>query len=308
MESILAVARTRVAVFPGAMTLQERTGIGWDDLRVVLALARAGSFAGAARELGWAHSSVLRRLAAIEMQGAVRLFDRVDGRLVPTEAGRGAATAAERMEIEAASALRLVAGADAKLSGRLRVTASETMSFRILPGLVARFLATHPGIEIELLVDNRALDLARREADVALRAARPEAPALFGRKLADIDWALYGAPNAPDRLIGWTEAAGPLAPRRWNDRHPGARPFRADSLLSQFQAAREGIGSALLPCYLAEGEPGLQRLGSVVSEVRTELWVVTHEDLARTARIRAFMEHAAQELGEVMAAVSARLA
>ena len=103
------------------------------------------------------------------------------------------AAAAERMEDEALAIDRDIAGRDHRLSGRLRVTSSETLAYRKLTSHLATFRRTHPGIIVELVVDNRILNLSRREADVALRPMRPKEADLWGRKLADVAWTIYGA-------------------------------------------------------------------------------------------------------------------
>jgi DNA-binding transcriptional LysR family regulator len=281
--------------------------LDWNDLRYVLAVARAGGLARAAEALGVNHSTMFRRLNALEGQLGVKLFERLAGRYLPTEAGERLIGAAERIEAEALAADREISGRDARLAGRLRVTASETLAYRLLTKEIARFRAAQPGIEIELLIDNRALDLSRREADVALRATRPAEGDLFGRKLADMAWAVYGSPaylkvhGAPNdaaalaghALIGWgLTAAPPVAAADWLGRHlpESAVVFRSSSLINQLVAARAGIGLALLPCYLADPEPEIVRVLPPIPELVLELWMITHNGLKNTARVRAFME------------------
>ncbi|HEX9449282.1 MAG TPA: LysR family transcriptional regulator, partial [Dongiaceae bacterium] len=167
----------------------------WNDLRLVLAISRAGSLTGAAPALGVNHSTAFRRLNNLEEQLGVRLFERLPGGLYQaTAAGDRMAETAERVESEAAGLDRDIAGRDHRLTGQLRVTSSETLAHRLLTCQLARFRAAHPGIVVELTIDNRILSLSRREADIALRPARPKEGDLFGRKLADIGWTLYGAP------------------------------------------------------------------------------------------------------------------
>ena len=145
----------------------------WDDFRYVLAIAREGGLAGAARVLAVNHSTVFRRLGALEAELGVALFERLPGGYRPTEPGERLVRAAERVEAEALAAERELTGRDARLTGRLRVTCSETLAYRLLTAELARFAELHPGIVVELAIDNRQLDLSRREADVALRATRP---------------------------------------------------------------------------------------------------------------------------------------
>ena len=159
--------------------------LDWNDLRYALAIARDGGLARAAETLAVNHSTVFRRLNAIEAKLGVKLFERLQGAYQPTDAGLRVLAAAERMEAEALSLDRELTGGDARLSGELRVTSSETLAFSALTLEIARFRSHHPGIRVELIVDNRQVDLSRREADVALRATRPRQGGLFGRRLEE---------------------------------------------------------------------------------------------------------------------------
>jgi DNA-binding transcriptional LysR family regulator len=231
----------------------------------------------------------------------VRLFERLPAGIYQmTAEGERVASTAERVETEADALSREVGGRDQRLTGTLRVTSSETLAYSVLTQQLARFRAVHPGIVVELVVDNRVLSLSRREADVALRVARPKEPDLFGRKLADIAWSIYGAPALGPiadlggrNFIGWgTEVTG-IAAADWLDEmiEPRHIVYRASSLINQFTAAKSGIGYAVLPCYLGDSEPGLVRAtGAPVVELTRELWIVTHADLRKTARVRAFFD------------------
>ncbi|WP_198368637.1 LysR family transcriptional regulator [Roseomonas rosulenta] len=280
----------------------------WNDHRLVLAVTRAGSLTAAAKTLGVDHSTVFRRLAALEARLGLPLFERVaGGAYTPTEAGAHAAAAAERMEDAALGLARDLAGQDRRLAGRLRITCSETLAFRLLTPWVGRFRAEHPGIAVEIVVDSRVLNLSRREADVALRVARPREGDLWGRKLADVAWTAYGAAShfaaapplagprdlAAHPLIGWEEATTGVNAARWlaEIAPPEAVVYRTGSLVNQMVAARAGLGLALLPCYLGDPEPGLARaLPEPIPELSREMWIVTHRDLRNTARIRAFFD------------------
>ncbi|HEV2672943.1 MAG TPA: LysR family transcriptional regulator [Aliidongia sp.] len=281
----------------------------WNDPRLVLALQRAAGLTGAAKALGIDHSTAFRRLNALEAKLGVRLFERLPGGTYrTTEAGARMAAAAERMEGEMLALDREIAGRDHLLSGRLRITSSETIAFRVLTRYLAAFRAAHPGIVLELTVDNRILSLSRREADIALRPTRPKEDDLWGRKLADVAWSIYGTracfdaadgpPGSPEDLarhavIGWDEASAGIMAADWLDRVMPATAFvyRTGSLVNQFLAAKAGIGLALLPCYLADGDPDLVRaVPDPIPALAGELWIVTHADLKGTARVRAFFD------------------
>jgi DNA-binding transcriptional LysR family regulator len=281
----------------------------WNEPRLVLAVHRAASLTGAATALGIDHSTAFRRLNALEARLGVRLFERLPGgSYQATSAGERMAASAERMEDEALALGRDIAGRDHRLSGRLRVTSSETLAYSRLTRHLAGFRQVHPGIVVELVVDNRILSLSRREADIALRPMRPKENDLWGRKLADVAWAIYGAsayleanggtidsPNDLGRhaLIGWEETTTGILAADWLSRAAPAEAFvyRTTSLINQFVAAKAGIGLALLPCYLGDCDLDLARASlSPVAELAGELWIVTHADLKATARVRAFFE------------------
>ncbi|MGB3388762.1 MAG: LysR family transcriptional regulator [Pseudaminobacter sp.] len=282
----------------------------WNEARLALAVKRAGSLTGAAKTLGIDYSTVFRRLNALEERLGVRLFERLPGGSYEvTPAGERMASAAERMEDEALALDRDLTGRDHRPSGRLRVTSSETLAYRLLTRHLANFRKVHPGILVELIIDNRVLSLSRREADIALRPMRPKEGDLWGRKLADVAWTLYGArtyldandgalsspEEAFDRyaLIGWEESTIGIQAADWLNRLAPVEAFvyRTNSLVNQYVAAKTGIGLALLPCYLGEDDTGLVRaLPDPVPELAGELWIVTHADLKKTARVRAFFD------------------
>jgi DNA-binding transcriptional LysR family regulator len=279
---------------------------GWDDLRYALAIARNGSLAAAARALAIDNSTVFRHLNALEERLGTKLFERLPSGYRPTESGERLLDAAERMETEAIAIDRELSGRDTRLSGKLLVTSSETLAFRILTAEIARFREMHPGIDVELTIDNRPLDLSRREADVALRATRPREPDLFGRKLAEISWAVYGlADKAPKRskakgkdplagqdFVSWAETAQGIKAARWlADNIPGdAVVYRSSSILNQLVAAKSGMGLAVLPCYLGDPEVDLARVTQPIPQLATELWLITHHALKDSARVRTFMD------------------
>jgi DNA-binding transcriptional LysR family regulator len=275
-------------------------------LRAFLAVADQGSANRAGATLFRAQSAVSRSIHKLEAELGVALFERLPGGYRPTEPGERLVRAAERVEAEALAAERELTGRDARLTGRLRVTCSETLAYRLLTAELARFAELHPGIVVELAIDNRQLDLSRREADVALRATRPAQGILFGRKLATMAWAVYGSAGylarrgapaaiaglAEHAVVGWGETDLPVRAAAWLAETVPARAvvYRTGSLINQLTAVKTGIGLAALPCYLADPEPDLRRVLGPIPDLERELWLITHEDLRRTARIRAFME------------------
>lgn len=267
----------------------------WDDLRYVLAAARAGGLSGAARTLGGSHATVSRRIAAAEARLGATLFERRPTGLHPTEAGRAAIRAAEAMEAEALALERAAAGMDGALSGPLRITAPPLLSEPVLADALAGFAAAHPGVEITVLSSNELLNLHRREADVALRVTAAPEPSLWGARLAGLNRSVYAAPR-------WAEAAAAGRPVDWiafthwqadaDAPWPGARlAWRFDDMAAALGAARRGLGALRAPCFLGEGDPGLRRLPGAAPEPYLDLWALAHPDLARAARVRRFIRH-----------------
>ncbi|MFD2264637.1 LysR family transcriptional regulator [Lacibacterium aquatile] len=296
----------------------------WNELQLALAIARSGSLTGAAKLLKIDHSTVFRRLGALEKRLDLKLFERTaTGSYLPTEAGAQMAAAAERMEDEAQALDRSLSGRDHRLTGRLRVTSSETLAFRLLTPHLAAFRAAHPGLTVELVLDSRVLSLSRREADIALRPFRPKEGDLWGRKLSDVAWTVYGRPEFAavgmteadlqrHPLIGWGEDASGIGAVDWIGRiaPASAIAYRSSSLINQYLAAKAGIGIAALPCYLADPDPDLVRILPPIPALQRELWIVTHSDLKNTARIRAFFEIVGEALiaqRPLMAGVAAKL-
>jgi DNA-binding transcriptional LysR family regulator len=286
--------------------------LDWNDLRSILAIARQGSLQGAARALGVNHSTVFRRLNALEARLGARLFDRSARGYALTAAGEHMLASAERVEDEILGLERRLLGGDVRLSGTLRVTTTDTLVHGLLGPHLQAFQAAYPAIELELVTGNAFFDLSKREADVALRPSRHPGDAMVGRKLGEIAVALYGArdylsacgrPSSSTALDGHAlitgdASLGHLPATRWlAERTPaGATVLRCNSWLSQLAAARAGLGLAALPCFLADPAPELIRILPPEPALAGELWLLTHPDLRRTARVRAFMDTLARGL------------
>ena len=282
--------------------------IDWEDLRFVLAVADAASLAGAARALGVNHTTVLRRVNAFEERLGLRLFDRLPSGYALTAGGEEMLAAARAMAETVTALERRLFGQDLRLEGALRVTTTDTLMASVVPPVLARFREAHPGITLEVATQNTMANLTKREADVAIRPVVDPPETLVGRRVAGVAFAVYAAP-ALAATIDRPAAVPALAGLPWvapDDSLAGsgvarwmraALPhvtvaMRADSLVSLAEAAEAGIGATALPCYLADGRPGLARMTPPIPELGAALWVLTHEDLRRTARVSAFTEFA----------------
>ena len=277
------------------------TELEWSDLTVILAICRAGTLSGAARTLGQNHSTVFRRINAIEGKTGVRFFERLPDGYAMTDAGQTAMRYAERIESEVHALGREVLGQDMRLQGKIGVTAPEGMTSQFLPALLADFCRLHPEVTIELAGGQSAFDLARREADVAIRATRKPPDAALGRKICDFRFAIYSSPeyikknkNKPLHEQQWAMLAGVvdwLVPHIWKKKEQGERQivFSCSNTLAVLNAAAAGFGFTAMPCYVGDADKRLVRVGKPIEALTLELWVLTHPDLRHTARVKALM-------------------
>ena len=199
--------------------------MNWDDFRVFLALARSGTLTGAAGMLGLTQPTVGRRLKAMEARGGVRLLERTPDGFDLTEAGAMLLASAERMEIEAQTAERSVAGRDIRLEGSVRITTIEVLAQTFLVAVVDRVQRTHPGIRIEILPDTRALSLSKREADLAVRVAPFSGSELVTRRLADVGVGIYASRGYLDRRPAPDRPPRRTSPAHWHRRKTCRRAF-----------------------------------------------------------------------------------
>ncbi len=277
----------------------------WDNLRFVLAVADAGGLSAAARALRVDTATVSRRLDALEAELRCKLFHRSRQGLQSTSAGAKLLTHARRVEGEVRALGFALSAEDRGLDGTVVVTATEPIASGLVVPALDAFRARHPGIALELVTDIRALDLGRREADIALRLLRPHQGDLRVRKLGVVGYALYASPDyvarrgTPDprdgcaghALIDWPVDYTIIPQVPWL-RAQCARAtvvLRSTSAMTRLAAAASGIAIALLPCVIADTDPRLVRIKTEPSPTQ-DLWLVTHRDLARVPRIRAVLD------------------
>jgi DNA-binding transcriptional LysR family regulator len=254
-----------------------------------VALARAGSLSATARELRVSHATVGRRIAALEEALGRTLFDRRADGYVLTAEGAGVLELAAEMEERAQGILRR-ADQEAGLTGTVRLTAPEPMAERFLIPRLAALHRRHPGIALEVVSDPRSLSLAKREADLAVRLARPREGELVTRRLARLAYGVYVAPDGDTAAwVGLDESLAHLPEAQWLARHAaGARlVLRANTLTGQLAAARAGFGKALLPRWFADEQGGLIALPPPAPPPVREAWLVVHPDLKDVPRVRA---------------------
>jgi DNA-binding transcriptional LysR family regulator len=272
----------------------------WNDIRYFLALARLGSVRSAGASLGVSHSTVARRIEALEAQLAARLFDRNRDGYTLTEAGQQMRPGAERIEREMSSLERGLVGQDERLSGVISITCCDNYIAGLLLRILKPLCHSYPEIELHLTTDSRLFDLSKREADLAIRALSVEAQPpehLIGVKLAPLKLANYVATAHAPRLDPDCVGAAP----RWasfEDRalqeqmietssYPNLSAWGAFSALELLvRAAREGVGLVMLPTYVGDTEPALRRLAHPDLRHVGDLWLLSHPDLRDNARFR----------------------
>ncbi len=286
----------------------------WDDLRTVLAIARAGSLSGAARALRLAQPTVGRRLERFEKSLGARLFERRAQGLIATAAGERLRLHAERMEHEAIAAERALSGRDAGVRGSVRITASEWVAARVIAPLLAPLLERNRELIVELVADPRHLNLGRGEADLALRPSKFEGKDVYARAVAELGFGLYASPDylsrrgAPDaesfasggaghELITMADDVGDAC-RAWITAHCGrARVVaRCNGREAMAQLASSGAGLACLPRVVGDGASGLRLLRTPTPIPSRQLWLGAHRAARSLPRVRAVSRYLAEEL------------
>jgi len=277
--------------------------INWDNLRYVLMVANKGSIAAAARELDVNRTTVLRRINSFQENLNCRIFDRGAAGYVLTPEAEKMINAAREVENTLFNMQRQIAGHELRLEGELRITTTDSFMLAMLGPHLASFNRRYPHIVVDVLVTNSLLDLNRRDADVAIRPTRAPETGLIGHRLRDVEFAVYALPEIRDQMerdpdfdgswIGYVDSLSATPIGDWFEASIEAKRIclRCDSFVAVRIAAESGLGLALLPCFLGDDSARLVRLREPVAQLTTGLWILTHPDLARSARVNAFVEH-----------------
>ncbi|HYQ01571.1 MAG TPA: LysR family transcriptional regulator [Polyangiaceae bacterium] len=283
---------------------------GWELYRSFLAVVREGSLSGAARALSLTQPTVGRHIDALEAALGVSLFTRSQAGLIASEGASQLVPYAEAMA-SAADALQRAASGEAEDDrGTVRVTASEMIGGEVLPAVLTAFHEAHPRIIVELVLSNRAEDLLRREADIAVRMVRPSQTALFARKVGVVHLGFHAHPRylkahgtpktlaelREHPLIGFDKT--PTVRRLEGLDFPIHRElftFRCDNDLAQYSLLRAGFGIGV--CHLGLGRRDkLVHLLPGAFNYALDTWVVMHEDLKSSRRMRLMFDHLVDHL------------
>lgn len=297
--------------------------MNWDDLKYFLMVCNTGSIRSAAKMLGVNHATVSRRINSFEESLGQRLFDRTPQGYVRTAAAEDIYTEASHLEERLNTVQRRVAGKDTTLSGDIRVTLPELLGQKLFVPDIADFCALYPGIEIEIVDSVRPFNLANREADVAFRLCDQPPEYLVGRKLANVHRACYVSRResanieseewlAQQNWIGWTDKQRRPIGKLAREYHRFESKHKIISAGIQIEACKSGMGISILPCFVADNDPELMRIPPYTSEHKYDLWVLSHPDLRKNAKIQAFIRFMTERMmqkrplieGEVYQAVS----
>nr|WP_284701062.1 LysR family transcriptional regulator [Rhodoplanes tepidamans] len=277
-------------------------------MKFFLAVGREGTLAGAGRALGVKHSTVLRRVAALEEELGLKLFDRHPDGYHLTGAGKEMLDAAVHIGDDIVTMERRLSGRDLRLAGTVRVAAIGVL-VPWIAGALAEFRALHPAIKVEVVISPAGVSLARHEADIAILISSATPESLVGRRIAALAHRVYSALSFPAadvadpditryEWVSYTASRADVPQAQWVAANiPADRVvFRANHTGMVVAAVKAGLGLGVLPCYLGDAEPSLRALRDI-GNLGQEMWILTHRDLKRMPRIRALMDFLARELG-----------
>lgn len=281
--------------------------LDWNDLRYFLAVARGGSTLVAARALAVSQTTVARRIAALEQAAGLQLFEKRQAGYALTPGGRELVARAEQVE-QAADAFADAAAAQTRdSSGTVKLSMEEIFAVTLVAPLLTALRQDHPEIHIDLDTDQRLVDLGAGEADIALRStSKPQPAGVVGRRLCNDDWALYcsrdyarqnGVPATIDELRSHPIVGGGGG-NLWRAYSAWIKEFGLEEQVAMHQSTstgllagvRSGFGIAVLPCIVADSDPELVRCLPPSTDHGRVLWLVTHERVRHTPRVRAVID------------------
>jgi DNA-binding transcriptional LysR family regulator len=268
----------------------------WSDLRVLLAVARSKTLRASAASLHVDQSTVARRVAALEAALGVSLFERVDGVMTATRVGEAVIGEAELIEHHVLSIQERVTNQDAIIAGSVRVTTVSTIANHILIPAMADLRSRHPALCVELISDNANFSITRREADIAVRFARPSKDdEMLCQRIGQIEYAVFTATGTrPDDLpwLTYEDSTANVPQARWIASTRGEEqqaPLLANDGEAILYAVRSGLGKSLLPVFLQTQFVDLQMLPQYGTVLSREVWLIVHPRIRRLSRIQSVM-------------------
>jgi len=298
---VFPILRTENAI-NSTMSVQkspELAQLDWDGLRYFLAVAQAGTVSGAARELRVEHTTIARRIDALERELGATLFLRNPRGYVPTSVGEALVEAAESINVEVERVVRIARGQDVEVQGSVRVATADLLATHLVVPALPDLLRAHTELSVEIVSDTRQHDLSHREADLALRLGGSSDERLIARKLGRLGFGLYAARGTRRSIdlqsatyVAFDESVGHLPHDDWLAEHaPKARiVVRSNRQQTLIEAVRQGVGLGILPCVAADGDRSLVRLKGPDQVFSRDVSLLVHADLQRSRRVRAVMD------------------
>jgi DNA-binding transcriptional LysR family regulator len=275
--------------------------MAWDDLRYVLTVAETGSLSAAARTLGVNHSTVLRRVSAFEDEKGLRVFDRSGSGYVLTPESRHLLASLRAIEDQVNGLDRAIARQGLELDGPVRITTTDSFADAGLADHISAFQRQHPGVFVELNVNNSYVNFERMDADITVRPAPGLSDDLVGDKVCDLLMRVYATPEylkenpATDyNAHKWLGVSQPISSSlvgQWQEKNlsPETIIVKSSSFVGLRDIAATGLGLALLPCCLGDPAADLVRAENMPGEMTTSIWVATHKDMAGSTRVRSII-------------------
>ncbi|MEP0940660.1 MAG: LysR family transcriptional regulator [Rhizobiaceae bacterium] len=286
--------------------------IEWDIFRYVIAVADNGSAVAAAKVLGVDGTTVIRHISRFEKQRGIQLFERLPSGYSPTAECEAILKLARDLQEGVTEINRRITGHDLRLEGTISVTTTDSFLEAVVADIIAEFCSLHPQIQIETMVTTNRVSLSRQDAHVAIRAAQEPQDHLVGQRIAEVAFAVYGAAKVVDQLaghrdiatlgnlpwIGMRDALSRSLAWQWMSTHipSDAVKVTSDTFVAMRALARGGAGLVVLPCCLGDPDPEMVRVIEPIKETATTLWVLTHPDVRKAARVRAFSSFAGRQL------------
>ncbi|MBB6561257.1 DNA-binding transcriptional LysR family regulator [Acidovorax soli] len=288
----------------------------WGLIQSFLAALDQGSLLGAARALNASQPTIGRHIAELELQLGVVLFERTGRGLLPTETALRLAESARAMQTGADQLARSVSGAEAGVSGTVRITASQPVACMLLPPLLARMRIELPEVQVELVASNEVTNLLRREADIALRMVQPTQASLVAKRIGKVTLGTYahsdylrrrGTPRQPADLmqhdVVGNDRQGDIARGFAAMGFPVERQqfaLRTDDLIAYWQVVRSGLGIGFVADYMARTEPDLVALLPMLKLPELPIWLTVHREIRTNQRIRAVYDFLAQAVPDAL--------
>ena len=296
----------------------------WNDLKYFIAVARSGSTLAAAKTLRLSQSTVHRRIEELEKQLGQQLVTRHPTGYRLTELGEKLRSYAEQVEQTVVNFERQASAWGKDVRGTVKVTCPDEVGSRLLvSGLIDKFNERYPTLRVEFVMSDKNLDLAKGQADIAIRAVPPIDDTLFGRKIADSSWAVYASQSYVKRYGGVErpedidEHSIVLFDGKMRDHRsarwlksvaPNARiAARANNMLAMQLAVKSGAGLAPMPVIVGEKDEALVRVFGPVKEITTPFFLLIHVDMKRTPRVRAFFDFMIEELPRLRPLLSGKV-